>query len=105
VHEFVGRWRIKTMSTWPKKFVDLLEPAYIEFTEDSLGKLVFCAIQSWIDVRASHREPFLEFSWQGTSEGDDLCGRGKIDFPTPFLGEGEIFIHCGDESTFVIDRF
>jgi hypothetical protein len=104
VHDFVGRWKIKSMTTWPQDYVDLDEPGYFEFTEDGLGQFVFGAVKGWLDVRVSHRTPYLEFSWQGTCEGDDLCGRGKIEFPTPLQGDGEIYIHCGDESGFIIER-
>ena len=104
MHEFTGRWRITHMGTWAQKFVDLIEPGYIEFTEDGLGELVFAAVRGGIDVRVSTREPFLEFSWQGVSEGDEYCGRGWFEFPTPDQGEGMLFIHCGDESTVTIER-
>lgn len=104
MHDFVGKWRIKWMETWGQDYVDLVEPGYFEFTEDGLGEFVFGAVKGWVDVRVSTRVPYMEFSWQGVCEGDELCGRGKIEFSTPFKGEGEIFIHNGDESAFIIER-
>lgn len=50
------------------------------------------------------RKPFLENSWQGISEGDNYCGRGWFEFPTPDVGEGELLIHCGDESSIKVER-
>jgi hypothetical protein len=92
------------METWGQDYVDLVEPGYFEFTEDGLGEFVFGAVRGWIDVRVSMRKPFLEYSWQGVSEGDDYCGRGWVEFPTPNNGEGRLFIHCGDESGVKIER-
>lgn len=103
-HEFVGKWRITWMENWDQDYVDYMEPGFFEFTPEGLGAFVFGTVQGDLDVRVSKQEPFLEFSWQGLCEGDLLCGRGKISFPTPMKGEGEIFIHCSDESRFTIER-
>lgn len=92
------------MEMWAQDYVDLIEPGYFEFTADNLGQFVFGAVHGWIDVRVSMRKPFLEYSWQGTSEGDDYYGRGWFEFPTPNKGEGKLFIHCGDESGITIER-
>lgn len=92
------------MEAWAQDYVDLVEPGYFEFAEDNLGEFVFGALKGWLDVRVSMRRPFLEYSWQGASEGDDYCGRGWFEFPTPMKGEGRFFIHCGDESGIGIER-
>lgn len=92
------------MEAWAQDYVDLVEPGYFEFTEDNLGEFVFGALKGWLDVRVSMRRPFLEYSWQGVCEGDDHCGRGWFEFPTPMKGEGRFFIHCGDESGIRIER-
>ena len=92
------------METWPQDYVDLEEPGYFEFTKDGLGEFVFGAVRGWLDVRVSTRVPMLEYSWQGKCEGDDYCGRGIFEFPTPMQGEGHLFIHCGDESAVKIER-
>lgn len=104
MHDFLGKWRITWMSNWDQDYVDLVEPGYFKFTEEGLGEFVFGAVTGWLDVRVSKSEPYMEFSWQGECEGDDLCGRGKITFTTPFKGEGELFIHNSDESEFIIER-
>ena len=92
------------MKTWDQDFVDLIEPGYFLFTEDGLGEFLFGAVRGWMDVRVSHRTPLLEYSWQGDDEGEDCCGRGWFEFPTPDNGEGIIFIHCGDDSEITIER-
>ncbi len=101
---FVGKWRITWMEAWPQEYVELEEPGYFEFTEDTHGEFVFGAMRGWLDVRVSSRVPMLEFSWQGVCEGDDYCGRGIFEFPDANNGEGVVYIHCGDESTVKIER-
>lgn len=102
MNEFTGKWRITHMDLWAQEMVDLIESGHFEFYENNQGHFVFCAVKGWLDVRVNTRMPELEFSWEGESEGDKLCGRGKIEFPTPFEGEGIIYIHNGDESAFTI---
>jgi hypothetical protein len=92
------------MDTWEQDYVDLVEPGFFEFGADDMGAFVFGAVQGWLDLRVSTKEPFLEYSWQGTCEGDELSGRGWFMFKSPDLGEGMIFIHCGDESGVNIER-
>jgi len=104
MHDFVSRWQITEMSEWDQDYVNLVEPGYFLFTNDNLGEFVFGAVQGWVDARVSSREPFLEYSWQGVNEGDEVCGRGWFRFPNPDTGEGMLFIHNGDESSIVICR-
>ena len=92
------------MQTWTKEFVDLVEPGFFEFSEEGLGSFVFGTIQGVMDIRVSHREPRLEFSWLGNSEGNELCGRGNFHFSTPDKGEGTLFIHTGGQSDVSICR-
>ena len=104
MHDFKGRWRIKWMETWDQDYVDLIESGYFKFEDDGLGEFVFGAVKGWVDVRVSSGKPYLEYSWQGVSEGDEYCGRGWFDFPTPDIGHGSFYIHCGDESKIEIER-
>lgn len=103
-HEFAGRWRITQMSAWDQSAVDLVGPGYFLFTEGEDGEFSFCALKGWMECRFSYRTPLVEFTWQGRSEGDDVFGRGKVEFETPDIGYGEIFIHGSEESRFVIER-
>ena len=50
-----------------------------------------------MDVRVSTREPRLEFSWLGESDGKNYFGRGWLEFETPDEGAGMLFIHGGKE--------
>ena len=104
MHDFVGRWRIEQMENWTQEFVDLQEPGFFEFGKDGLGSFVFGTIRGVVDTRVSDREPRLEFSWLGSSEGNELCGRGGFLFSTPDEGEGILFIHTGGQSGVSIRR-
>jgi len=57
-----------------------------------------------MDVVVNTRMPELEFSRDVSDDRRPARGRGKIEFPTPFEGEGIIYIHNGDSSTFCIKR-
>ena len=104
MHDFVGRWRIERMETWTQEFVDLQEPGFFEFGEIGLGSFVFGTIRGAIDVRVSLKEPLLEFSWLGSAEGNELCGRGNFFFSTPEEGVGTFFVHSGGQSGVSIRR-
>jgi hypothetical protein len=66
------------MDNWDQEMVDLVEPGFIEFDEDGLGGLGFIAVTGELDCRDADRDgrPGVEFSWQGSDEGDDVSGRG-----------------------------
>jgi hypothetical protein len=104
MNEFVGKWRITHMEMWSQTDVDLVEQGCFNYDEDNQGQFVFCAVEGYLDVVVNTRMPELEFSWEGTDDARPVCGRGKIEFPTPFKGEGIIYIHNGDSSTFSIKR-
>lgn len=57
-----------------------------------------------MDVVVNTQTPELEFSWEGSDDNVSGKGKGKIEFPTPFEGEGIFYIHNGDSSTFNIKR-
>ena len=103
-HEFIGKWRITHMEVWSQDSVDLMVDGYFEFFADDQGQFAFCAVEGDMDIVLNTRMPELEFSWEGTDDIDHVSGRGKIEFETPFEGEGIIFIHNGDSSTFSIKR-
>ncbi len=104
MHEFVGKWRITKMDVWSQDMVDLVEDGYFNFDEDNQGQFGFCEIEGNMEFVINTRMPELEFSWEGTDGNDHVSGRGKIEFETPFEGEGIIYIHNGDSSTFNIKR-
>jgi hypothetical protein len=62
-----GRWRIVEMSGWDRDAIDLLEPGFIEFTEDGSGQFGIIAVRGWLDCRPAERGGRIgvEFTWEG----------------------------------------
>lgn len=102
---FVGRWRITTMELWTAEDLDLLGPAHLTLERDGLGTMSFIAIEAGLDYRVVQREgrPAVEFSFEGSDEGDRISGRGWAALEGDEL-HGRIFIHHGDDSSFAAQR-
>jgi hypothetical protein len=103
---FAGRWRIVEMDTWDNAVLDLVEEAHITFKGVSDGKIVFGALQGFLDVRYGSRDgsACAEFSWQDHDDNDPACGRGWASFGTAGRLVGHFYIHQGDDSGFVCER-
>jgi hypothetical protein len=104
---FRGRWRITLMETWPDdEYLDLVEQAHITFWGKADGGLAFGALQAELDVRYGTRDgsACAEFSLAGQDEGDSVCGRGWASLGTAGRLVGHVFLHKGDESSFVAER-
>ncbi|HTQ75714.1 MAG TPA: hypothetical protein VMI74_15650 [Burkholderiales bacterium] len=104
---FLGRWRIRAMELWDAEAFDLAAPARIEFRGDRSGEFHFIAVDGWMDCRFGKRDgaPLVEFSWQGSDEGDEALGRGWAIIDGAGKLTGRIFFHQGDDSAFEAVRF
>ena len=91
------------MDEWDKEYLDLVETAHITIDRRGQGEFVFGAVKGWLDCRFTERDglPFVEFSWEGLSEGDNVCGRGWATLQADESLEGHLFIHLSDDSAFV----
>ena len=91
------------MDAWDKEYLDLEETAYITIDKLRQGEFLFGAMQGWLDCRFTQRDalPFVEFSWEGLSEGDSVCGRGWASLQADRSLKGHLFIHQGDDSSFI----
>jgi hypothetical protein len=107
ITSIIGRWRITEMDNWDQEAVDLVQPGFVEFGDDGLGNLGFIAVAGELDCRDADRDgrPCVEFSWQGSDEGDEVCGRGWAALGPDGTLEGHIYFHLGDESAFRAERF
>ncbi len=96
---FLGQWRIVAMELWAADDLDLLGPAHLTLEGDGLGRLGFLAIEADLDYRVGKRDadPAVEFSFEGSDEGDRISGRGWAILAGDEL-RGRIFIHHGDDS-------
>jgi hypothetical protein len=94
------------MDTWDQEAVDLVQPGFIEFDDGGLGDLGFIAVTGELDWRDANRDgrPSVEFSWQGSDEGDDVSGRGWAALNPDGTLEGHSYLHLGDDSAFRAER-
>ena len=100
MNKFIGDWKITEMEQWDEDYIDLEEPGYFRFGKDDMGQFVFGTVNGFIDCRYdNNKDPKrVEFSWEGTSEYDPVCGRGWFELTPKGALHGELFIHNGDES-------
>ena len=98
---FIGRWRITSVKGWDTADVDLLGPAYIEFTRRNAGDFQFSAVTGGIDYRVSLEkdDPVIQWSWVGDDDGSETSGRGWARREGKKL-TGELFVHGADEFQF-----
>lgn len=101
--QLTGRWRITEMDEWDSDAINMVQPAFIEFSEDQLGEFGFIVVRGWLDCRPVERDgkAGVEFSWSGDDEGDETSGRGWAALIDDETVEGRIFFHMGMESGFV----
>ena len=103
--DFTGRWRILEMDLWDRDALDLVAPAFIEFSPDHTGGFGFIVVTGWIDWRrAGTGRSGIEFSWEGSDEGDQVGGRGWAELHDNGVLHGHIYFHLGDDSGFRAER-
>jgi hypothetical protein len=80
-------------------------PARITFDRNRLGELEFMAVSASIDYRIGRRDgaPIVEFTWEGSDEGQPISGRGWARLAGDHLSS-QLFIHQGDETEFTAKR-
>jgi len=90
------------MDLWDLEDIDLVEPAFIEFSQDRTGHFGFIAVQGYMDWRpgSTRERPRVEFTWEGDDEGDRASGRGWVTLEPDGSLRGHIYFHLGDDSAF-----
>jgi hypothetical protein len=98
--EITGRWRISSMDLWAQDAVELDGPGFVELKRDGLGEMHFIAVDVGLDCEPSVRDgkPMVEFTFEGTDEGDARSGRGWLRLIEPDELEGHLWFHLGDKS-------
>jgi len=98
----MGRWRIDDSDLWDRDALDLVGAAYVEFREDQTGSFRFIAVEGWLDYRPAEIDgrPGVEFTFEGTDEGDPVSGRGWAAQVECDELQLHIFFHMGDDSAF-----
>jgi hypothetical protein len=101
-----GRWRITWMKEWARDAVDMLGPGHIIVKPDGSGEMHFIAVDAWLDCQPALRdgEAAVEFSWEGTDDGDARSGRGWLRPQDDRVADGYFCFHMGDRSSFRAER-
>jgi hypothetical protein len=99
---FLGTWRIVETEMWDEDALDMVVPAHITFTPDGLGSFQMIAMQAGLDARFDGSR--VEFSWIGDDDGSETNGRGWAEIGEDGKLRGRIYIHQGDDSSFVAKR-
>jgi hypothetical protein len=62
---FSGLWRITSTESWDTDALDLVQPAYITFDDESVGSFGMIVISAGIDCRFAMRDgkPLVEFTF------------------------------------------
>lgn len=106
IDRLVGKWRIIETGTWPREFLDLCGPAFLQVNAAGQGDMAFGALEAALDCGFTPHG--IDFEWNGADEGDQVSGDGWADLRDDGCIEGEITYHNGDETTFIAepwDRF
>jgi len=91
---------------WDLEALDLVEAAEISFGPEGGGELKMIALGADVDYRVidGNGHPRVEFSWSGFDDDKPISGRGFADHGGNRI-VGMLFIHRGDESSFVAERW
>ena len=101
-----GSWRIVEMDLWDREDLDLVAPAFIEIQPDRTGSFGFIVVSGNMDWRSEGIDRRrVEFSWDGTDEGDPVSGRGWAALQDDGSLGGRIYFHLGDASSFRAERY
>lgn len=90
------------MDLWDLEALDLVGPAFIEFTQQGTGSLGFIAVEGSVEWRAVQRDgrSAAEFTWGGFDEGDPVSGLGWVALQEDGSLRGYVYFHHGDDSGF-----
>lgn len=93
------------MEAWDKDFIDLVVPGHITIRKDDQGEFQFGAVEGNMDCRIEQFGEIerLEFSWEGSDEGDLVSGRGWAVVNDNEL-HGRLYFHLGDDSSFIAKK-
>lgn len=94
-----GKWRIVETGAWPRDYLDLCGPAFLQIEADGTGEMAFGALTAALDC--GFTASGIDFDWNGADEGDQVSGNGWADLRHDGHLEGEIAYQNGDETSFI----
>ena len=89
-----------------REAIELVGPGFIEFVHGGLGSFGFIAVEGWMDCRPiqTDRGPGVQFTWEGSDDGEPVSGRGTAILQDDGSLRGHIYFHLGDDSGFRAER-
>src|SRR5258708_17894147 len=90
----IGKWRIIEMGLWDNDYLDMVEPAYIQFQANGLGEFKFGCVVGGLDCTLF--ADAADFTWQGSDEMDPVSGDGWAELDDDGTINGEISFHLAD---------
>jgi hypothetical protein len=102
---FMGEWQIISMSEWDQDYVAISGPPTMKVSSSGYGTIRFGAFEGVLDAMTDELRPddVMQFSFHGTDEGDEVCGRGFV-IETGGTLRGRICFHRGLSSEFEATR-
>ena len=94
--QLIGRWRIFEADLWEQDYLDLVEPAFINFNADGRGEFAFGAMTACLTLEYSRTLIF--FKWTGYDEGTGVTGSGSAELDDAGLLEIELSFDDGDDA-------
>ena len=94
-----GKWRITKMPDYGANFLDMMEPAYIQFDGEGGGEFAFGCVTGAIHGAGDTNT--VAFSWAGNDEMDEASGDGWAELQPNGSLKGQICFHNGDEADFI----
>jgi hypothetical protein len=75
---FLGEWQIESMSEWSSEFLAASGPPRLKLSSSGYGTIAFTAFEGILDAMTDELRPedTMQFSFRGTDDGDEVCGRG-----------------------------
>ena len=103
--DVTGRWRILEMDLWDQDALDLVAPAFIEFSPDHTGELGFIVVTGWIDWRrAGADRTVLSSVGKEPTKGTRSAAEDGPNYHDDGVLRGHIYFHLGDDSSFRAER-
>ena len=94
----IGKWRIVEADLWDTQYLDMLEPAFIEFRGDGRGEVRLGCVVRGLDC--SYSSTAADFTWKGHDEWDEASGDGLALLEDNGSLTVEFSFHDGDDANF-----
>ena len=100
--QLLRKWRIIEADIWDRDYLDLVQPAYIEFGKNGRGEFAFGAMEATMELEYASRIVF--FNWTGFDEGDEMSGSGSADLRDDGRLEIQLAFLNGDDAVLKAHR-